>query len=86
MIETIEARVRAFIVERFMFGQGGDQLADGDSLLQKGVIDSTGVLELVAFLESTLGVSFEDSELVPDNLDSIERIARFVERKQAKAA
>ena len=85
MNETIEGRVRAFIVERFLFGQGGD-LADHDSLLQRGVIDSTGVLELVAFLESTFAVGFDDTELVPDNLDSIDRIARFVERKQAKAA
>ena len=84
MTHDIEAKVRAFIVERFLFGRG--ELAAGDSLLEKGVIDSTGVLELVTFLEAQLGVAFEDSELTPENLDSIERIVRFVERKRAQAA
>jgi acyl carrier protein len=86
MSETIEARVHAFIVERFLFGRGGERLGYQDSLLDRNIIDSTGVLELVSFLEATFDVSFLDTELVPENLDSIMRIARFVERKQALVA
>src|SRR2546423_13176290 len=60
--------IRRFIVDNFLFGQGGDQLADHDSLLDKGLIDSTGVLELVTFLEQRFQIHIEDQELVPENL------------------
>jgi acyl carrier protein len=84
MSDNVAQSVRAFIVERFLFGQGGEDLKDSDSLLQKGIIDSTGALEVVSFLEETYGISVEDKELVPDNLDGIGRIAAFVARKQGK--
>ena len=78
-----EARVRKFIVDQFLFGQNADKLTAQDSLLQKGLIDSTGVLEVTSFLEAQFGIDVEDHDLVPANFDSIERIVRFVERKQA---
>jgi acyl carrier protein len=56
-------------------------LKPGDSLLDKGVIDSTGVLELVAFLESQYAITVEDDDVIPDNLDSIENIVQFVSKK-----
>ena len=74
-------KVRAFIIEHFLFGQGGD-LGDGDSFLENGVLDSTGVLELVAFLDRAFSIKVDDAELVPDNLDSIDAICAFLERKQ----
>ena len=76
--------LREFIKENFLFG-ADDPFADGDSLLEKGIIDSTGVLELVGYLETTYGVTIEDEDLVPENLDSINRIARFVESKRQAA-
>lgn len=79
--QEIAKRVRAFIVESFLFGKGGDQLRDDQSFLETSIIDSTGVLELVAFLEETFALTVRDDELVPDNLDSIERVTRFVRTK-----
>jgi acyl carrier protein len=77
-------RVREFVTSNF-FVQDAAGLTDAASLLDLGVVDSTGVLEVMGFLESAFGVSVEDDEIVPDNLDSIERIAAFVERKLAAA-
>lgn len=75
------ARIRAFISDTFFV----DDFAANDSFLQTGIIDSTGMLELVAFLEQTFGIRIADDELVPENLDSLENVTRFVERKRAAA-
>ena len=80
MDATVQNDIRAFVIQNFLFGQGGE-LGDGDSFLEAGIIDSTGVLELVGFLETTYGISVADDDLVPANLDSVERVARFVDRK-----
>ena len=72
--------LRRFIVDNYLFGQD-DDFSDDDSLLQKGIIDSTGVLEMVAFLEKSYRVEVEDDELLPENLDSINRLIRFTEKK-----
>jgi len=66
-----------------MFGQNDEKLGNSDSFLESGIIDSTGVLELIAFLESTYAVSIADEELIPANLDSVDRVSSFVERKLA---
>lgn len=75
-------RVREFVTGNF-FVQDKAGLTDSASLLDLGVVDSTGVLEIMGFLESSFGVQVEDDEIVPENLDSIERIASFVERKRS---
>ena len=75
-------RVREFVTGNF-FVQDASDLTDASSLLELGVVDSTGVLEIMGFLENSFGVVVEDDEIVPENLDSIERIAAFVERKRA---
>lgn len=80
MSQTTE-EVKTFILDNFMFGQDADALDLEDSLMEKGIIDSTGVLELVGFLERTFDIEVEDEELIPDNLDSIGNITRYVERK-----
>ncbi|HUK62132.1 MAG TPA: acyl carrier protein [Dongiaceae bacterium] len=77
-------RIREFVTTNF-FVQDAATLTDDASLLDIGVVDSTGVLEIIGFLEGTFGLAVEDDEIVPDNLDSIERIAAFVGRKQAAA-
>jgi acyl carrier protein len=76
-----KARVRDFIVTNFYVARP-EALADDASLLDSGVVDSTGVLEVISFLEGEFGVSVQDDEIVPENLDSIERIAAYVHRKQ----
>ena len=81
---TIAATVRAYIKENFMFGSAGT-LGDQDSLLDAGVIDSTGAMEIVTFLETKFGIAIDDRDLVPENLDSITAIAAFVSRKLAAA-
>ncbi len=81
-----ELDLRQFIVENFLFGKVDVPLANTDSLLEQGIIDSTGVLELVSFLEQKYGITIQDEELVPDNLDSIDRLVRFVSRKAERAA
>jgi len=74
--------IRNFIVDNFLFGDTTVTLGEDDSLLQKGLIDSTGILEVVQFIEEKFGIAVEDDELVPENLDSISAIARYVMRKQ----
>lgn len=76
----IEREIYDFVIANFLFGQTTD-LEPGDSLLERGVIDSTGVLELVAFLEERYAIKVEDNEVIPDNLDSTGSIANYVNRK-----
>lgn len=76
------SQIRAFISDTFFV----DDFADDDSFLQTGVIDSTGMMELVAFLEQTFSLKIADAELVPENLDSLENVCRFIDRKRAQAA
>jgi len=80
-MNTIEQQLRQFIDDNFLFGQGG-LLASEESFLEKGILDSTGVLELVGFLEQQFGIRIEDDELVPENLDSIANLLRFVQAKR----
>lgn len=77
-------RIRAFVTENFYVD--GARLDDGESLLERGVIDSTGVLELIGFLEKQFGIRVEEKEMVPQNLDSIAGAAAFVARKRAGGA
>lgn len=83
MDDDVRGQVREFIVTNFLFGASTRIPPDGESLLASGIVDSTGVLELVEFLENDLGVSVADHETVPANLDSIDNIANFVVRKRA---
>lgn len=77
----IKDQVRAFITSNFYVADPS-RLADKASLLDGGIIDSTGVLEVIFFIEKTFGFKVEDSEMLPENLDSIELITNFVTRKQ----
>lgn len=79
---AVHDKIRDFITENFYLPDPAS-LVDADSLLDQGVIDSTGVLEVVGFLETEFGIAIADSELLPENLDSIDRITAFVARKTA---
>lgn len=85
-MQTIEEAIRGFVQETFLIGQESETINGDTSFLEKGIIDSTGVLELVSFIEQSYGISISDEELVPDNLDSIDQLTRFINRKLGIAA
>lgn len=80
---ALAATVRSYIVENFLFGRATEQLTDDASFLDLGIVDSTGLLEIVLFLEREFGVRVEDHELLPENLDSIANIVRFVQSRRS---
>ena len=79
---VVERSLREFIVGSFLFGQDS-QFSDDDSFINMGILDSTGVLEIVAFLETTYDIQIEDHELSAENMDSIRRLATYVRRKRS---
>jgi acyl carrier protein len=82
---NVEAELRSFLAENFLLGDDAADLAGSASLIEAGVIDSTGALELVGFLEETYGITVTDVELIPENLDSIDNIVRFVTAKRTNS-
>ena len=79
-MSELKHKIRAFIIENFLFGND-DGLSDDSSFLEEGIIDSTGVLELVSFLEEEFGITVDDEDLIPENLDSINNVTAYLERK-----
>lgn len=80
-MNNIAQTLREFIKENFLYGQD-TAFADEDSFLELGIIDSTGVLELIMFVEEAFKIAIEDDDLVPENLDSINGLVRFIGAKQ----
>jgi len=78
-------KIRHFIIDNFLFGDDRG-LNDSTSLLSAGVVDSTGILEMVSFLESEFAIKIKDEELVPEHLDSIDNISLFLQKKLTAAA
>jgi len=78
-VMLIQEQIRNYIIENLLFGS--DNLRDEDSFLEHGVVDSTGVLELVLFAEETFGITVDEEEILPDHFDSISSLARYVTRK-----
>lgn len=78
---TVETQLRAFIVENFLFGDDSRPIEASTSLIENDLVDSTGILELVAFIEERFGFTMADTEIAPDNLDSINRIVAYVKAK-----
>lgn len=79
-MDNTKTKIRSFIIENFLFGEDNG-LKDDTSFLDEGIIDSTGVLELVTYLEEEYEIEVEDEELIPENLDSIDNIAVYLEGK-----
>jgi acyl carrier protein len=84
MISTVEDRVRAFIIEYF-YVTDPSSLRNDMSLIESGLVDSTGMMGVILFIETEFGITIADRETTPENLDSIERIAAFIERKREPA-
>ena len=81
MADTI-TKIRTFIFDNFLFDAEGSDLKNDASFLDQGIIDSTGVLELVEWLEDECDIEVEDEELIPENLDSVNNLAAFIKKKQ----
>lgn len=81
MEQDIKGQIVDFISSNFLFDDTRNGLDEKASLLETGVIDSTGVLELIAFIEETFGIKVEDEEIVPENLDTVLDITYFIQQK-----
>lgn len=77
-MQEIHEEIRSYILENFLFGYAEEQLLNETSFLEIGVLDSTGIMELVAYLERKYKISILDAEITPENLDSIDRITNFL--------
>ena len=80
---TIKKELRDFIYETYFFGDDSEQFEDTDSFMDKGIIDSTGVLELTTFMEEKYELTVEDDEMIPANLDSIDNLVAYIQRKKS---
>ena len=85
MSDDLRDRIQKFILENYLFSTDRSALGFDDSLLGRGIVDSIGMLEIIMFIEEQLGVTVKDEEMIPDNLDSVNRIAAFVESRRKVA-
>lgn len=81
-----KAKLRDFIIENFLFGNEDAGLDDTDSFLDKGIIDSTGILEVVGFIEDEFGFEVADEELIPENFDSVDKLVAYIQTKTQATA
>lgn len=82
---AVESKIRSYILDNYLFTDDNAALNNDDSFLEKGIIDSTGIMELIFFLEQEFQIRVDDEDMVPENLDSVNRISAFVGRKRAAA-
>ena len=82
-MDEIRQKIRRYILKNCLFTEDEAALSNDDSFLEKGIVDSTGMLELIAFMGDRFHISIEDAELIPANMDSVNRVASFIHRKQS---
>ncbi len=78
---SVEDKVRNYILENYLFTDDQSELSNEDSFLDKGIIDSTGILEVIFFLEEEFGINVDDEEMIPENLDSVNNIVKYISSK-----
>lgn len=83
---TLRASLRRYVLENHLFTDDESRLKDADSFLETGILDSTGIMELILFIEEGQNLKVTDDEMVPENLDSIDNLVAYIERKQAAAS
>lgn len=81
--EQIRAKLRAYMLENFLFTENDAELDDGTSFLEAGILDSTGIMEVMLFVEEEFALTVADDEMVPSNLDSVSQLVEFIQRKVA---
>lgn len=79
---NFETKLRSFILENYMFTDDETQLKNDDSFIDSGIIDSTGILELITFIQDELKITVEDEEMIPENLDSVNNINAYIAKKK----
>jgi acyl carrier protein len=79
--DSTRQKLRRYVLENFLFTADDSGLADDDSFLEKGIVDSTGIMEVILFIEEEFGLSVADEEMTPDNLDSVDNLVVFVQKK-----
>ncbi len=82
-MELIKEKIREYIVQNFLFGDTETQFSDDDSFMEQGIIDSTGILELIQFIEREFGIKVNDDEILPANLDSLNNLEKYISRKRS---
>jgi acyl carrier protein len=82
----LETQIRSYILESFLYTSDVSKLRNDDSFLEEGILDSTGILELLMFVEETFGVQVDDEEVIPENFDSVDRLMRYILQKTGEAA
>lgn len=83
-VELLRAQIRDFIQQNFLFGDDGSRLDDAAPLIERGILDATGVVELVLFLEETYGITVAESELQPDHFETVDAIVAYAAGKLAE--
>jgi acyl carrier protein len=83
---TIEAQIKEYIARNLLFSDNGYPYSDDVSFLDEGIVDSVGVMELVAFVEDNFHISVEDLDITPENFDSVSKIATYIRRKAKLSA
>ncbi|NTV50335.1 MAG: acyl carrier protein [Geobacteraceae bacterium] len=83
-MQNYATQIKAFIIENFLFNAEGSSLGDDESFLENGIIDSTGILEVVAWIEETFGIRVPDSDLLPENFDTVQRLTTYLQRNADK--
>lgn len=80
---SIEAKLRHYILENYLFTDDQSQLNNADSFMEKGILDSTGIMEVIFFIEEEFSVQVADEEMIPENLDSVDNLINFINKKTA---
>ncbi len=80
-MENIKQKIRDYIIENFLFGDTDFEFDDDTSFMDAGIIDSTGILELITFIEETFNIEVNDEEILPSNLDSLNKLENFINSK-----
>jgi len=80
-MRDVEEMIRTYIAENMLFSDNGYPYSDSTSFLEEGIVDSMGIMELVMFVEENFNMTVEDEELVPDNFDSVGRLAAYIRSK-----
>jgi len=80
--ESIINGIREFIIDNFLFGSENEMVGPEESFMENGIIDSTGILELIEHVEETYGITVDDEELIPENLDSLTNLSKFIISKR----
>jgi acyl carrier protein len=81
-MNATEEKVRNYILENYLFTDDQSELSSSDSFLDRGIIDSTGIMEVILFLEEEFGVAVEDDEMIPENLDSVNNLVKFIDARR----